>query len=217
VRPPAHVPAAAVDVAMTICGNDVAPLAEAAIRSLHHSTRRFGYDVNLYALHDDSAGARRLAKLWSAAAAANMTRVYIAWVLIDSHAPGAQRFRLCSTTRLALPKLLPELDVLVYLDVDTLVVGDLSRLAALAKRFNATQWAAFAAEDGSWYTSERYRLHTGRMIDGSGRKKTHVPFREPTGLNAGVFVTRSVPSIAIHTVMDCLRLLTIDSNLHCHA
>ena len=32
VRPPAHVPAAAVDVAMTICGNDVAPLAEAAIR-----------------------------------------------------------------------------------------------------------------------------------------------------------------------------------------
>lgn len=70
---------------------------------------------------------------------------------------------------------------------------------------------------GCRYTSERYRLHTGRMIDGSGRKKTHVPFREPTGLNAGVFVTRSVPSIAIHTVADCLRLLTIDSNLHCHA
>lgn len=46
------------------------------------------------------------------------------------------------------------LDVLVYLDVDTLVVGDLSRLGALAKRFNATQWAAFAAEDGSWYAPE---------------------------------------------------------------
>jgi len=172
---------------MTICGDKYAPLAASALRSLHRSARQHEYDVNLYALHDNAAAPSRLAQLWNAAAEASMTRVLISWLRVDSHAPGAQRFRMCSTTRLALPKLLPEdLDVIIYLDVDVLIVGDLTRLASIGAAFNASQWAAFAPEDGTWYTSERYHHNTGRTTNGS--KKRHVPFYPPAGINAGIFV-----------------------------
>ena len=53
-------------------------------------------------------------------------------------------------------------------------------------RFNASQWAGFAAEGGEWYT--RWQ-HIYRLRDPTSRRRTPpTPYYEPTGLNSGIFL-----------------------------
>lgn len=172
-----------VAVAMTVCGGSIAPLATAAIRSIHRSLKRHQYDATLFLLHDGAEATRMIMSIWSEARAANLTRLTVREVLVDSSAPGAKLFKLCSTVRLSLPTLLPHVELAIYLDADIIVEGDLRELFGTSSQFNTTQWMALTAEDGHWYTHSR---HAHQNVHQNQTK--HTDFYGATGLNAGVFL-----------------------------
>ena len=85
---------------------------------------------------------------------------------------------MCSREKLTLPDLpLAGTDLVVVLDADTLVAGDLSELAWWfhAHAGNAV-WAAFAAESTSHWSANWYRCCS------------KVDYYRPNGINAGVAV-----------------------------
>ena len=167
-------------IAMTVCGDKIAPLASAAIRSIHRSTQRHQYDATLFLLHDGVEATRRIISLWSEARAASLTRLAVTDVLVNSSVPGAKLFRLCATVRLGLQRLLPQVELAIYMDADVIVQGDLREMVGLASTFNATQWMALATEDGRWYTHARH-------IE-LANSTQHGPFFGDSGLNTGIFL-----------------------------
>ena len=134
---------------------------------------------------------------WSPAGAVEIVVVHDAPALeaIRSHMPGARRIQvrggdegsfsrehearfMCSREKLTLPDLpLAGADLVVVLDADTLVAGDLSELAWWfhAHAGNAV-WAAFAAESTSHWSANWYRCCS------------KVDYYRPNGINAGVAV-----------------------------
>eukprot|EP00966_Prymnesium_polylepis_P073187 1699545-Prymnesium_polylepis.1 len=88
----------------------------------------------------------------------------------------------CLFGRLLIPEMLRALEVVVYIDVDVYVFGDLYDLVmSSTSAFSDRQWGALVSEaEGNervgWYN-----------LPGN-RERTDYPFVQPNGLNSGVFL-----------------------------
>jgi len=148
------------------------------------------FDAVVHVLHDGTAEAVKLREELNAVRQQRLTRMRFNFVQLHSStfnqlADGnrtsmrASRFvkrHPCVFARLQLLQLLPYLDVVIYVDVDTYVLDDLAELARVAATsFNETQWAGMVleGEDDSWYSRNLSR---------------GLPFYQPHGLNSGVWV-----------------------------
>ncbi|XP_011550541.3 glucoside xylosyltransferase 1 [Plutella xylostella] len=84
-------------------------------------------------------------------------------------------FSKCAAQRLFIPKLLPHIDAMIYVDVDTIFLGPAEELWQFFGQFNSTQISAMTLEDDSpnmsWYP--RFAKH---------------PFYGKNGLNSGVML-----------------------------
>ncbi|CAG4953977.1 unnamed protein product [Parnassius apollo] len=84
-------------------------------------------------------------------------------------------FSKCAAQRLFIPKLLPHIDTMIYVDIDTLFLGPVDELWNVFKHFNSSQILAMAHEvdnpNVSWYP--RFAKH---------------PFYGKYGLNSGVML-----------------------------
>ncbi|CAK1550519.1 unnamed protein product [Leptosia nina] len=84
-------------------------------------------------------------------------------------------FSKCAAQRLFIPKLIPHIDAMIYVDTDSLFLGPPQHLWDQFSRFNATQISAMSLEDDnpnvSWYP--RFAKH---------------PFYGKYGLNSGVML-----------------------------
>ncbi|XP_026760574.1 glucoside xylosyltransferase 1 [Galleria mellonella] len=84
-------------------------------------------------------------------------------------------FSKCAAQRLFIPKLIPHIDSMIYVDTDTLFLGPVNELWSYFSRFNSSQISAVALEDDnpnvSWYP--RFAKH---------------PFYGKYGINSGVML-----------------------------
>ncbi|XP_021186385.3 glucoside xylosyltransferase 1 [Helicoverpa armigera] len=84
-------------------------------------------------------------------------------------------FSKCAAQRLFIPKLIPHIDAMIYVDTDTLFLGPVEELWHFFTQFNTTQISAMSLEDEnpnvSWYP--RFAKH---------------PFYGKYGLNSGVML-----------------------------
>ncbi|CAG9789339.1 unnamed protein product [Diatraea saccharalis] len=97
------------------------------------------------------------------------------------HFPEAHRedwmnlFSKCAAQRLFIPKLVPHIDSMIYVDTDTLFLGPVDELWSFFLKFNSSHISAMALEDDnpnvSWYP--RFAKH---------------PFYGKYGLNSGVML-----------------------------
>jgi lipopolysaccharide biosynthesis glycosyltransferase len=100
--------------------------------------------------------------------------VYLSFYIIDAKAPFQQFFALCSMNRLLLAKMVPHLSRIIYLDTDTLILGD---LGVLWEEFNS-----FSPRAVFGLTKES-ELELGIGWYETGHLKH---FYGSTGVNAGV-------------------------------
>eukprot|EP00966_Prymnesium_polylepis_P320151 7376538-Prymnesium_polylepis.1 len=188
--PPSHTARPPVHICLTVCGLSYAGHAINFIRSVHLSSLVHRFDAVVHVLHDGTAEAVKLREELNAVRQQRLTRMRFNFVQLHSStfnqlADGnrtsmrASRFvkrHPCVFARLQLLQLLPYLDVVIYVDVDTYVLDDLAELARVAATsFNETQWAGMVleGEDDSWYSRNLSR---------------GLPFYQPHGLNSGVWV-----------------------------
>ncbi|KAM3956547.1 glucoside xylosyltransferase 1 shams [Aphomia sociella] len=84
-------------------------------------------------------------------------------------------FSKCAAQRLFIPKLIPHIDSMIYVDTDTLFLGPADELWSYFNQFNSSQISAMALEDDnpnvSWYP--RFAKH---------------PFYGKYGINSGVML-----------------------------
>ncbi|KAJ8723890.1 hypothetical protein PYW07_007870 [Mythimna separata] len=84
-------------------------------------------------------------------------------------------FSKCAAQRLFIPKLIPHIDAMIYVDADTLFLGPVEELWQFFSQFNSSQISAMSLEDDnpnvSWYP--RFAKH---------------PFYGKYGLNSGVML-----------------------------
>ncbi|RVE50086.1 hypothetical protein evm_005292 [Chilo suppressalis] len=84
-------------------------------------------------------------------------------------------FSKCAAQRLFIPKLIPHIDSMIYVDTDTLFLGPIDELWGFFSNFNSSQISAMTVEDDnpnvSWYP--RFAKH---------------PFYGKYGLNSGVML-----------------------------
>ncbi|CAH0594271.1 unnamed protein product [Chrysodeixis includens] len=84
-------------------------------------------------------------------------------------------FSKCAAQRLFIPKLIPHIDAMIYVDTDTLFLGPVEELWQFFRKFNSIQISAMTLEDDnpniSWYP--RFAKH---------------PFYGKYGLNSGVML-----------------------------
>ncbi|XP_050023443.2 glucoside xylosyltransferase 1-like [Dermacentor andersoni] len=84
-------------------------------------------------------------------------------------------FQPCSSQRLFLPSLLPDVDAVIYVDADVLFVSPIERLWQHFASMNSSHLAAMAPE-GEEYASNWYR------------NSARHPFYQPLGVNSGVML-----------------------------
>ena len=172
-----------VHVCFTACGLVYSGHAINVIRSVHLSSLLHGYAAVVHILSDGLGAARILEAELNTMHKLHLTRLKFHFVTVadpseNSTGTWVSRFR-CASSRLQLAELLPTVaGVVVYIDVDTYVTGNLAELVQwVSSNFNETQWAGMVSESedegGGWYASN---MSLG------------MPFYEPRGLNSGVWV-----------------------------
>jgi len=143
----------------------------------------------------------------------NNTRVNVQFVQANAAAldpdlswQEATRFKCCNL-KLHLPSLLPSVDgVAIWVDLDTRVLGDITKLhrwfrreQMQLKQAGLKPWAALSWESADSYTANWYRL---------SRDRRSLRYFEPNGLNSGVIVTdltlwrAANPELTIHYSYD---------------
>eukprot|EP00965_Chrysotila_dentata_P220456 6191786-Pleurochrysis_carterae.AAC.1 len=123
-------------------------------------------------MHDSGVVTSDLIEMLYTANMLGVTSLNFTFTPLPQH---RELFKHCSAGRLLMPRLFPDLDVVVYLDADVYVDDDLTDLVGISKSFTAQQWAAVAYETykpPSWYTLGR----------------TNGDYVKPFGINSGVMV-----------------------------
>jgi len=109
-------------------------------------------------------------------------------------------FKPCAFSRLLLADQFPDIDGGVYVDLDTMIFGDIAKLLAVAEQFSPSQWVAFANETngppprGCKAGPQHGPCHNVTNNEGnlegnwyqSGMTKG--PWPGPNGLNSGVML-----------------------------
>ena len=183
---PAGVPSAEVHLATVVCHDPQLPKsavqagwARNLVKSVAmHASRGTRYVLHLF--NDGNAEFEETVRnYWSSpgpSAALASAGVSLAYHAANTSDVFVKDFKICATTRLWLPDLLPQVPSLLYLDSDTLAFEDVGALAALFCNFTAHQYfgAAAARLHGGGY----YTLGTCPFSD----------FVFPSGINSGVLL-----------------------------
>jgi lipopolysaccharide biosynthesis glycosyltransferase len=187
-RPPSCVHE--IHIFITVCGDKPAPQdAQVVIRSIYETSTSAGEGrcAHVHVTHDGGSAVRKAllepvrAMLRRGVLDGRRLRV------TDSVTTGPERMKLdfkpCATARLFLGSEHPEVGTALYVDTDVYVQQDLSKLVALAGKFNGTQWCGMVAEaeagaNQNWYANSAYRKNM----------KPHERWFHPRGLNSGVML-----------------------------
>jgi len=89
-------------------------------------------------------------------------------------------FKICAFSRLLLEHEFPDISKGIYVDVDTIVHGDIAELFLLFEKFSATQWAGLALESEPESVSTGPNYYQEGLVQG--------PWYTPNGINSGVLM-----------------------------
>jgi UDP-xylose:glucoside alpha-1,3-xylosyltransferase len=163
-----------ITIGLVICGNRSA-MALNLIKSLVLFSR--GLDLDLRIFHDDVSVRGLRAQLETLQAEKYRQNSTLAYKLYDVWFPSKSWYTLfgkCKAERLFFSDLLPDVERMIYLDIDTLLFSNVHDLWKHFSFMNATQLAAMAP-DG--------------LPPGPGTYSfSKIPFYGPRGLNSGVML-----------------------------
>jgi hypothetical protein len=152
-----------ITLVLTSCGPDHRELTATCLKSwvLHTPP---SVHLHVYLLSDDVSVQQpwleRVIARWPLHNSFEVVYVDIVTNLPSSHHQYLNEFRRCSPARLFAPYLLPDVDAIVYVDVDSLLVSDPRSLWADFQRFGPSHWLAMAWENDNgrnglnWYINK---------------------------------------------------------------
>ena len=182
VPAPDHSIVTRIDLAMTICGDGILPMALTALKS-YYFHRHSSVNLTVHLLSDKPDTHQQwfnqsISKDWPPTVHKHVhLQFHNVSALHTNHSQYLDMFKQCSTVRLFLTELLPpSVDAVLYVDADTLVLSDYRSVWGEFQVMNEYQAIALAWEGNgiggrSWYVD---------------RVKENFPWVKPYGLNAGV-------------------------------
>jgi len=147
--PQGYVDPSVVQAVYVACGAESCHRGQAAVRSFLAQARLDGGEKPALHLFLDEACAARIESLQkqepSLAEAAHFNTYIVSH--LSKNQVGLNLYKQCASLRLSLPRLLPDLPKILYMDTDTLVAGSLRQLWKL----DPYLWA-FGENDVTWYS-----------------------------------------------------------------